>query len=58
MSVAYGPISVQERVEGTVKIYINPENWWAGLVPDDGEAPGVWQRYVGAGDAVIKKLGR
>lgn len=58
MAFAYGPISVQERVEGTVKIYVHKDDWWAGLIDDGVETPGVWQRYVGAGDSVIRKIGK
>ena len=52
----YGPISVQERTEGMVKIGVRSEDWWSGLVPEGAMAPGVYQRFVGFGDAVIKKI--
>ncbi len=58
MAFAYGPISVQERIEGTVKIHVHSDDWWAGLIEDGVETPGVWQRYVGAGDSVIRKIGK
>ena len=53
---SYGPISVQERILGTVKISVDRTQPWSGLIPEGVSIPGVSQRYVAIGDSVIDKV--
>ena len=53
---SYGPISVQERIQGMVKVDVDREQPWTGLIPEGLRIPGVFQRYVPLGDSVIKKI--
>lgn len=46
-----------DEEKGMVRITVNRELEWAGLVPEGAEAPGLYQRYtVGGGDSYIKKV--
>lgn len=49
---------VVEWQTGMVKVYVRPEDPWAGLIPTDSAAPGVYQRVVptGGGDFVWQKV--
>ncbi len=53
---SYGPISVQERVQGIVRVSIDRKQSWAELIPEGLNIPGVSQRYVPVGDSLIKKV--
>ena len=53
---SYGPISVQERIQGSVKVTVDRKQPWADLIPETLSIPGVFQRYVPVGDSVIKKI--
>ena len=38
-----------------MKIEVNPEAPWAGLIPNGTVAPGMWQRFIGgAGAGIIR----
>lgn len=53
---SYGPISVQERIPGSVKVILDRKQPWADLIPESLSILGVFQRYVPVGDSVIKKV--
>ena len=53
---SYGPISVQERIQGKVKVSVDRTQDWSGLIPEGVSIPGVTQRYVAVGDSVIRKV--
>jgi hypothetical protein len=53
---SYGPISVQERIQGMVKVSADRNQPWSGLIPEGLNIPGVAQRSVPVGDSVIKKV--
>ncbi|MFW9824396.1 MAG: acetoacetate decarboxylase family protein [Candidatus Thorarchaeota archaeon] len=53
---SYGPLSVQERIQGIVKVEVDRNQPWAGLIPDGLKNPGVFQRYIAVGDSKIKKV--
>ena len=53
---SYGPISVQELVEGNVKITADRNQKWSGLIPEGLVSFGVFQRYVSVGNSVIRKI--
>ncbi|MHA2036336.1 MAG: acetoacetate decarboxylase family protein [Promethearchaeota archaeon] len=53
---SYGPISVQERTHGMIKVSIDRKQPWSGLIPEGLTIPGVSQRYVPVGDSLIKKV--
>ena len=53
---SYGPISVQELVEGNVKITADRNQNWSGLIPEGLVSFGVFQRYVSVGNSVIRKI--
>lgn len=53
---SYGPISVQERMEGNVKITTDRNQKWSGLIPEGLVSCGVFQRYVSVGNSVITKI--
>ncbi|MBY8991235.1 MAG: acetoacetate decarboxylase family protein [Candidatus Lokiarchaeota archaeon] len=53
---SYGPISVQERINGMVKVKVDRAQDWAALIPDDLITPGVFQRFIPIGDSMIKKI--
>ncbi len=41
-----------------VKVFMRPEDPWSGLVPENSETPGTYQKYVdvGGGDSVWQKV--
>jgi hypothetical protein len=53
---SYGPISVQERIQGMVKVSADRDQLWAGLIPEELYIPGVSQRYIPLGDSLVKKV--
>ncbi|MHA1915814.1 MAG: acetoacetate decarboxylase family protein [Promethearchaeota archaeon] len=53
---SYGPLSVQERVYGDVKVTVDRDQPWSELIPKGLTIPGVFQRYVGIGNSLIKKF--
>lgn len=53
---SYGPISVQERMEGNVKIIVDRNQKWSELIPEGLISFGVFQRYVSVGNSVITKI--
>ncbi|MFW9894516.1 MAG: hypothetical protein ACFFD7_01785 [Candidatus Thorarchaeota archaeon] len=53
---SYGPLSVQERNMGIVKVSVDRNQPWAGLIPEELSIPGVSQRYIPVGDSRIKKV--
>jgi hypothetical protein len=53
---SYGPISVQERIQGMVKVKVDREQEWAALIPENLATPGVFQRFISIGDSMIKKI--
>ena len=53
---SYGSISVQERIHGKVKVSVDRNQPWSGLIPEDLKISGVSQRSVPVGDSLIKKV--
>jgi hypothetical protein len=53
---SYGPLSVQERNIGMVKVSVDRNQPWSGLIPEELSIPGVSQRYIPVGDSRIKKV--
>ncbi|MHA2281448.1 MAG: acetoacetate decarboxylase family protein [Promethearchaeota archaeon] len=53
---SYGPISVQERTQGMVKVSADRNQPWSELIPEGLNISGVSQRSVPVGDSVIKKV--
>ncbi len=53
---SYGPISVQERIQGMVKVSADRDQPWAGLIPEELYIAGVFQRYIPLGDSLVKKV--
>jgi len=45
------PVGVAEWVPGMVKIYVRPQDPWAGLIKPNTVAPGVYQRIIPEGKA-------
>jgi hypothetical protein len=43
------PVGVAEWVTGMVKIYVRPQDPWAGLIKPNSVAPGVYQRIIPEG---------
>jgi len=52
------PIKPVEWQAGMVKVYIRPQDRWAGLIPANSVTPGVFQRNIGGGggDFVWQKV--
>ena len=52
-----GPRMLEWRA-GTVKVYMRPEDPWSGLIPENSETPGTYQKFVnvGGGDSVWQKV--
>jgi len=48
-----GPPRVAEWQTGMVKVYVRPEDPWAGLIPANSVTPGFHQRVVGGGGDII-----
>ncbi|MHA1727157.1 MAG: hypothetical protein ACTSWY_00310 [Promethearchaeota archaeon] len=53
---SYDPISIQERIEGNVKITVDRNQPWSGLIPEGIVSFGVFQRYIAVGNSIIKKI--
>jgi len=53
---SYGPISVQERVQGMVSVSVDRNQPWSGLIPEGLNISGVLQRSVPVGNSLIKKV--
>ena len=53
-----GGVRVPEWQTGMVKVYVRPEDPWAGLIPADSVTPGFYRRVVptGGGDMVWQKI--
>lgn len=53
---ASGTARALEQQRQMVRIRVNPNEPWAGLVADEATAPGVFQRYISVGDATLRKI--
>lgn len=53
-----GPPKVTEWQTGMVKVYVMPQEPWAGLIPANSVTPGVYQKFIGTGggDSVFQKI--
>ena len=41
-----------------VKVYMSPQDPWAGLIPTNSVTPDVYQRFIntGGGDSILEKV--
>lgn len=53
---SYGPISVQERIQGKVKISVDRNQPWSRLIREGLNISGVSQRSIPVGNSVIQKV--